>query len=78
MPLANKERLEKFSKVGVDRPMALELPAIVVVGGIPDCCSNEKCPSSNVDIGCVGYANGSSDGNMMGIRSGTLLKLANC
>lgn len=35
--LVNKERLAKLSKVGVDSPMALGLPAIVVVDGIPDC-----------------------------------------
>lgn len=29
-----------------------------------------KWPSSKVDIGWVGYAKGSPDGNMIGIRSG--------
>lgn len=87
--LENKDRLARLSKVGDDRFMPFG-PVVVVaaldiaarwsnVNGFvtpePSC---RKWPSSNVDIGCVGYANGSSDGNMIGIRSGTLLKLVNC
>jgi hypothetical protein len=36
-----------------------------------------KCPSSRVDIGCVGYAKGSPVGNMMGIRSGRCEAVSN-
>lgn len=31
-----------------------------------------------MDIGCAGFAKGSSDGNMIGMRSGRLFGLLNC
>lgn len=88
VPLENKDRLARLSKVGDDRFMPFG-PVVVAALGIAARWSNvngfvtpgpscRKWPSSKVDIGCVGYANGSSDGNIIGMRSGTLLKLVNC
>lgn len=65
--------------------MVVPVGSVGCVVGIAGCCegganangsgwavpSCRKCPSSRVDIGWVGYANGSSDGNMIGMRSGT-------
>lgn len=89
VPLANRERLAKLSNGGFASTMLLGPPVVAdAVGGIaelrskangPEEPSFRKWSSSNVDIGCVGYANGSSEGNMMGIKSGTLLsKPGNC
>lgn len=79
VPSLNILRLEKFSDGALGKPIPLRAP--VVVGIVarwlnvngPELLSFRKWSSSSVDIGCVGYANGSSDGNMIGIRSGRLL-----
>lgn len=62
---------------GVVEPMPV--PCVELKGycvGIP--ASWRKWSSSKVDMGCVGYAKGSSDGNIIGMRSGKLAGLVNC
>lgn len=79
VPSLKRERLAKLSEGELVKPMALGAPVAVDMVARwsnengPEEPSFRKWSSSKVDIGCVGYANGSSDGNMMGIRSGTLL-----
>lgn len=79
VPSLKRERLEKLSEGGLAKPMALGVPVVVGMVALrsnvngPEVPSFRKWSSSKVDIGCVGYANGSSDGNMIGIRSGRLL-----